>query len=203
MAEQLKQLQGERDKASNQIVGLTQELDAAKKNNAELLKLRGEATMLRNQVNKLSQAQISNQQPKARNTEPSTPSTQNQATEFPKATWNFAGYATPEAALQTWTWAYSKGDQKIMLESLSSEEKSKYEAEFAKTTQNQYAAECERASSMCRGYQIVDRHVRSDSEIDVAIVITTTDGQTTPEQKYKMIKLGNDWKMAGPSKDNN
>jgi hypothetical protein len=170
-------------------------------NNAELLKLRGEITMLRNQTKKSARAQTSIQRPQVSNAESSTPTAQNQTTDYPKANWSFAGYATPEAALQSWTWAYSKGDQKIMLECLSPQEQPKYESEFSKTTQSQFTDECEKASSIFKGYQIVNRQTRSDSEIDLAVVITTTDGQTMPEQKYKMIKIGNDWKMAGPTKE--
>ena len=47
MAEQLQQLQAERDKATNQIAWLNEELANAEKNNLELLKLRGELTVLK------------------------------------------------------------------------------------------------------------------------------------------------------------
>ena len=45
--EQLQQLQAERDKATNQIAGLKEELANTDKNNLELLKLRGELTLLK------------------------------------------------------------------------------------------------------------------------------------------------------------
>jgi tetratricopeptide (TPR) repeat protein len=49
LAEQVQQLQIERDAASNRAAGLTEELVEAKKNNSELLRLRGEIGVLRAQ----------------------------------------------------------------------------------------------------------------------------------------------------------
>ena len=56
LAEQIQQLQAERDKAANQISGLKEELANAEKNNLELLKLRGEIGVLRNQLAETKQA---------------------------------------------------------------------------------------------------------------------------------------------------
>ena len=50
LAEQIQKLQSERDTASNSVVGLTEELATAKKNDAELLRLRGEVGALRAQL---------------------------------------------------------------------------------------------------------------------------------------------------------
>jgi uncharacterized protein YlxW (UPF0749 family) len=46
LAEQVQQLQAERDKATNQIAWLNEELARNEKNNLELLKLRGEIGVL-------------------------------------------------------------------------------------------------------------------------------------------------------------
>jgi RNA polymerase sigma factor (sigma-70 family) len=50
MAEQIKKLQGERDRATNHIAGLNEELAKNEKNNLELFKLRGEIGILRRQL---------------------------------------------------------------------------------------------------------------------------------------------------------
>ena len=50
LAEQVQQLQAERDKATNQIAWLNEELARNEKNNLELLKLRGEIGVLRQQA---------------------------------------------------------------------------------------------------------------------------------------------------------
>jgi len=47
LAEQIRQLQAERDKATNRLAWLNEELAKAKSNNIELLKLRGEITLLK------------------------------------------------------------------------------------------------------------------------------------------------------------
>ena len=60
MAEQLQQLQAERDKATNRLAAIADELARANGNNSELLKLRGEATMLRNQARAVAQLKSNN-----------------------------------------------------------------------------------------------------------------------------------------------
>ncbi len=55
LVEQVQQLQAERDKATNQIAGLKEELANTEKNNLELLKLRGEVGVLKNQAEDASQ----------------------------------------------------------------------------------------------------------------------------------------------------
>jgi RNA polymerase sigma factor (sigma-70 family) len=47
LADQIQQLQHERDRATNQVAGMTEELAAARKNPSEVLKLRGEVSHLR------------------------------------------------------------------------------------------------------------------------------------------------------------
>ena len=54
LAEQIKQLQAERDKATNQIAWLNEELAKNEKNILELLKLRGEVGLLKNKADALS-----------------------------------------------------------------------------------------------------------------------------------------------------
>ena len=55
LAEQIRQLQRERDDATNLVSGLRDELAKANSNNSELLKLRGEIGVLRRQAGQISQ----------------------------------------------------------------------------------------------------------------------------------------------------
>jgi RNA polymerase sigma factor (sigma-70 family) len=63
LTRQIQQLQSERDDASNRVVSLTLELATAKKNNSELLKLRGEVGMLRAQLADVRSATSQSKQP--------------------------------------------------------------------------------------------------------------------------------------------
>ena len=57
LAEQIQQLQTERDKAASTIAGLKDELAKNEKNNSELLKLRSDVGLLRQQANELRKTQ--------------------------------------------------------------------------------------------------------------------------------------------------
>ena len=59
LAEQIRQLQMERDKATNQIAWLNDQLAKNEKNNLELLKLRGDISNLRNQTKQLTESKSS------------------------------------------------------------------------------------------------------------------------------------------------
>lgn len=63
LTRQIQKLQSERDDASSRVVSLTQELATAKKNNSELLKLRGEVGMLRAQLADARSATSQSKQP--------------------------------------------------------------------------------------------------------------------------------------------
>jgi len=63
LAEQVQQLQAERDKATNQIAGLKEELAKNEKNNLELLKLRGQVGVLQTQLANGSSAKAKVEQP--------------------------------------------------------------------------------------------------------------------------------------------
>ena len=60
LAEQVRQLQAERDRATNRIAGLKEELAKNEKNNSELLKLRGEVGVLRNKLKQTNDATLAN-----------------------------------------------------------------------------------------------------------------------------------------------
>ena len=57
--------------------------------------------------------------------------------EYPKASWAFVGYASPDSALESWTWAFSKGDRKVMLQSLTPEAQKEWQKQFAGMTDEQ------------------------------------------------------------------
>ena len=111
---QLQELQAERDAATNRLAELLAENLRLKSNarELELLKLRGEVGLLRQQNAEL--AQHPGVFPVTPNQAYLTHSTNIVAREA----WSFAGYATPEAALQSLIWAKSTGDFQAFLNSI-------------------------------------------------------------------------------------
>src|SRR5439155_3400177 len=96
----------------------------------DVLKLRNEVSQLRastNEINKL-RAQVSQLQAQARGQAtgalpPQVPSPTGTTNDnFPRQSWNFAGYTTPEATLMSAIWAMREGKPQVYLDSLSPEE---------------------------------------------------------------------------------
>ncbi len=71
LAEQIQQLQHERDEATNRLAGMADELAQANRNNRELLKLRGEIGVLRQQSNEVGKLRQANQKLLTQNAEQS------------------------------------------------------------------------------------------------------------------------------------
>jgi RNA polymerase sigma factor (sigma-70 family) len=111
---QLQELQSERDAATNRLAELHAENLRLKSNSREqeLLKLRGEIGLLRQQNLELKQPmQVLAVAPNQAHLRHSTNIVAREA-------WSFAGYATPEAALQSMIWAKSTGDFQTFLNSI-------------------------------------------------------------------------------------
>ncbi|MFO1488077.1 MAG: sigma-70 family RNA polymerase sigma factor [Verrucomicrobiota bacterium] len=199
LAEQIQQLQGELESSSNRVEGLVEELASARKNSAELLKLRGEVTLLRREV-KAAKANAANNQAMTDVAPTRAATNQSANSDHPKETWNYAGYATPENALQTWTWAMSKNDQQTMLNSLTPESRKQWEQLFASQPE---AGVGMKGLGKIAGYKVVDTGYTSESEAWVAISMTETKPTTTTPPVMKMLlkKIGAEWRVSGPSQN--
>lgn len=108
----------------------TQKREAEAKKTAgdaqELTKLRGEVSRLRTTANdaeklrsEVAALKAQNRaQPAAEAAPPAVPAVD----QFPRQSWAFSGYATPEAALVSAIWAMKEGKPQVFLDSLSPEE---------------------------------------------------------------------------------
>ena len=117
--------------------------------------------------------------------------------DYPKASWAFAGYASPEAAQESWTWALAKGDKTAMLQSLTPEAQKEWQKMLAGMTDEQMKAQAAQGAAKLPGYTIQKREVVSDDEVVLHITMMGSD----QVQKYDMKKIGSEWKLAGPKKD--
>ncbi len=111
---QLQELQAERDAATNRLAELLAENLRLKSNSRELeiLKLRGEVGLLRQQNAELGQ------HPGVLPVAPTQAHLTHSTNIVAREAWGFAGYATPEAALQSMIWAKSTGDFQTFLNSI-------------------------------------------------------------------------------------
>ena len=117
---------------------------------------------------------------------------------YPKDTLKFAGYASPDSALETWTWAMTKGDKVVMLQTMTAE--AREGKEWAKTlagaTDKQMKSVAAKSASLS-GYTIQNRKVISADEVVIYYSMIGHDDVLTMDIK----KMGSDWKIAGPKWD--
>ena len=179
-----------------------EELERLRKERTELLRLRGEVGLLRKQVSDLFEFKEENLRLRAslaKQSEQTSQTTTEVPSDFPRDSWAFAGYATPEATLLSWTWAGTRGDRQAMIESLAPEAQEKLQQALAKISDAELARQGTAGASRISSYRILGRELRPDGGIDLTISIIPTSGQsnlnTMTFQKYD-----EDWKLVGPLK---
>ena len=115
-------------------------------------------------------------------------------TEFPRASWRFAGYDNPESALQSLIWAQGTGDGRTFRNSVSPALQREYAPKpdtAIITAQNK--ADIARVT----GYRILDKQVLSEDEV----VFNCYAEGLNDTQKFSIKRIGNEWKFdSNPKK---
>jgi Domain of unknown function (DUF4878) len=184
---------------NQKLAQLKGELDQLRAQARELPRLRGEAQQLRKSINELARLRDENQQLKARSAAASSAASHppdSGETSVKRENWAFAGYASPDAALQSTIWAASQGDLKTMLAASSPEFRTEMEKEWENKTEAQIAQELRKETEKIAAYRILDRETVSDDEV---VLNVYTEGNNRAK-KLSMKKYGNEWKFAGPPK---
>jgi hypothetical protein len=169
-----------------------QELLRLRNQSAQLKAATNEAQMLRSQ---LSQATVENQRLRAAQasvsaalSSPAAP-----ADSFPKESWAFAGYATPEASFQSTLWAMSQGDSQTFLAGLAPEERARMEKSWRNKSAEQIGEEGRREMQKVSGFRILERRQIADDQ--VALTIFANGKGDTADMLLQ--RIGADWKFAG------
>jgi uncharacterized protein YhaN len=174
---EIKRLRGE----SAEVLRLRNELAQLRKGSAEAARLRGENQQLR----QMAQS--------ARPAAAAPPTDVPPGDILAKENWAFAGYATPEAALQSAVFAMSQGDPKGFLAAVTPEERARMEKEWENKTEQEIGAEGKREMEKITSVQILERRPLSETEM-VLVVYAAGEGHA---EKMLLKKIGSDWKMAG------
>jgi RNA polymerase sigma factor (sigma-70 family) len=108
-------------------------------------------------------------------------------TEFPKASWHFAGYGSPESVFMSCMWAVNNGETNTLLASVSPTEQGRLERG------REIISDEDRASyEQMTGYRIVDKQIVSEEK--VVLAVETGQG---PAAKFLMLRINGEWKFAG------
>jgi len=118
--------------------------------------------------------------------------------DFPRESWAFKGYATPESALVSLVWAAVNSDLEGFLNSLSPEQQSRVrlrwqrqglsdEAQFRNSISNQFGPTIR--------IRILNKEILSDSEVILRLQMEGEKGGTGTVGK-KVQRIGNEWKIG-------
>jgi hypothetical protein len=156
----------------------------------ELLRLRGEVGLLRQQTNELAKVQTQNHQLRAAsNALLPRDSSQPTPDYLPRESWAFAGYADPDAALQSCLWAWSSGDPKAVVASFTPA----HRAGWGFKSDEEIAKQIARNLSHARGFRILERQNISASECR----LTVSDAEVRQKVGFCYKRIGSEWKFDG------
>lgn len=194
------ELSAENERLSNLFsqASAPQSLSAAE--SLELLRLRGEVAVLRPQIAGLESVRKENQQVRftlenyLKNPNSKAATVPATADYWPRDSWTFTGYATPDAALQSVLWAANNGDLKTLVASTTGEIQKMVAADLDGKSADEASIK-----AMDEVFNIKSIHVlsREFQDADTAILTAQIEGRTeTTTEKMVLIKTGNEWKLG-------
>jgi hypothetical protein len=196
---QLSELEAENERLSKRArSAATNSISGEQKR--ELARLRSEVTRLRAETNQAERMRQEIDRLRPTRTEPAKTQSPNaaQPDNFPRETWAFAGYGTPETAIQSLSWASLRGDLDTFFKSMAPEE----QARIRKQWESQGKGDAEIRDflinywAQTKAIRIEERQAISDNEAMLSLFIERENGRSQ-RMKMKIQRLGNEWKVAG------
>lgn len=118
---------------------------------------------------------------------------------WPRDSWSFAGFGSPDDALRSSLWASNNGNLKALLDSTTGEFRQMIEKEFEGKSGDEATIRAMDEVSNLKSVQVVNREFQS---ADAAVLTATfDDGNQTHTTKLLLKKVGNEWKVAGSNDD--
>jgi len=167
------------DEQLAELSQLREEVHRLRSHTNDLQTLRMEVTRLRSQLHSVQTAVESN-------APPDVPA----GDIYPKDSWTFAGYDTPEDAIESVTWAISEGDEASYLASLSPELQAEMMSELE---DGDFEDIGPLQMSNATGYRILDRETVSDDERNITLYM---DGDPSIVI-LKLVNTPDGWRVAG------
>jgi len=110
----------------------------------------------------------------------------------------FAGYATPEASVQSLLYAASRGDLDRFPAALTPDEIKRFESKMAGKSADEIRQGAVAWANALAGYQITEKEVTSPVEVHLHVhAPQSVDGLHSGHVILVMRKTGNEWKYAG------
>ena len=167
----------------------------------DVARLRGEITQLRTSAKDAEKLRTENQQLRTENQKlrapatatPPPPAAAPTATSFPRESWSFAGYQSPEAALVSAIWSMQQGNAKQYFDSLTPEEQLRMTKVWENKSQAEIAAKHQADTAPISGMRVTETQPVSAEETVMKVFIEGVNR----EEKVSMKRVGNEWKFNG------
>ena len=199
---QMTELIASNDQLSNVLTQATASRPSAQEESREMMRLRGQAAVLRRQVVELEDVRAENRAARAaldgngRILIPDAAKAVPTADYWPQGSWTFKGYASPEASLQSSLFAANNGDLKEMVAGATGEMQKRLEEDFAAKSETEASAKAIDEVTSIKSVRILDREFQDNETVVVTADMEDRQGETHAA-RFVMKKIGNDWKIAG------
>ena len=164
------------------------ELQRLREANKDLPKLRNEVRQLRRQADEMAKLRADNERLK---NGPKQGAKQYPPDYIKRDAMGDAGLATPEAAVQTFFWAMTRGNYQRFKDCLSPEAMKV----LADESEEKFTASSAEASKVLPGFRIADKQVISADEVKLTIELMP--GVENASQGMTLKHIGNEWKLGG------
>jgi RNA polymerase sigma factor (sigma-70 family) len=110
----------------------------------------------------------------------------------------FAGYATPEASVQSMIWVASKGALEKLPDGATTEQMDRFMGKMDGKSQDEIRRGLVAWANAMAGYQITQKEVISEDEVHLHIHATpSAEALHSGKAIIRMKRMGNEWKWAG------
>lgn len=202
LRDRIENLETEAAGASNLLEVVRNQSEKVRSQNLELMQLRNEVTQSRSGTKSAEALAAENQKLKAelaqaRPDSEGASANQNRGSAFPRESWSFAGYASPESALVSAIWAMKEGNPQTYLESLTPQEQERMARIWQDKGEGEIAEKHKNDVSSIAGLRVLERQDLSPTEVVMNVYL---EGPGRVE-KIRMNQVGQDWKFGGFIRD--
>ena len=168
---------------------------------SELMNLRNEVTQLRDGARNIDRftseherlkAELASLKSGAGDAQPAATNA-TRIEHFPRESWSFAGYASPEAALVSAIWSMKEGNPKSYLDSLAPSEQERMAQVWQNKTEGEVAEKHKSDVASISGIRVLESQSVGAGEVVMNVLLEGVERV----EKIRMNQVGQDWKFGG------
>jgi hypothetical protein len=198
--DQMAELIANNERLSNLLAQTKGSRSLSEDESRELLRLRGQAGVLRQQTRELGRVREENRQAHTAleatlKNQTAAPKSAATADYWPQDSWAFKGYGSPDATLQTSLWAANTGDLKALMASVTGDLQKVIEDDVKGKSETEVQVKAMDEVMGFKSVRVVSREPQGEDT--VVLTFEAEVGQGSRIERMVMKKVGSDWKLVG------